>query len=120
MTAKTTERANEMFSATSDLFWNTWAQSLGMMTWASDQAEKLVRTWMDQGRVTRDEGIRLQREMVAQARANQRELQQLITRTVQEQSESYRSAVQGQLDELRARVDEMNAELRAWREKAAK
>jgi polyhydroxyalkanoate synthesis regulator phasin len=116
-TTEATNRANQAFSAASDLFWDSWMQSVGMMAWAGEQAEKMVGTWMEQGRVSREEGLRLQREMVEQARRNQTELQNLIAKTVQEQTETFRTTMQQQMDDLRRRIDEMNAELRSYRER---
>jgi polyhydroxyalkanoate synthesis regulator phasin len=115
---KSTANTRETIGAASDLFWDGWTQSLGMLTWAGEQAEKLTRSWIDQGRVTREEGLRLQREMVEQARANQRDLQELIAKSIDEQTAAFRTTMEEQLAELRARVEQLNSELRAWREKA--
>lgn len=115
----TAEQTAHPWGAANELFWDAWTQSLGMFSWASEQAEKLATTWIEQGRVSREEGLRLQQAWVEQARANQRELQGMIEQAVGEATEAFRSTFQQQMEEMRARIDQLNEELRAYRENAA-
>ncbi len=114
-----TKQATQAWEMAGELYWDAWNQGLGFYGWAGEQGEKLFSTWVEQGKLTRDEGLRLQREWTEQARANQREFQAMVSQTVKDSTEAFRSAFQQQLDDLRSRVEHLNDELRAYRENAA-
>lgn len=118
-TSGTAEQATRAWGTANEILWDTWTQSLGMFSWAGEQTEKLLSTWLEQGRVTRDEALRLQQEWVEQARANQRELQAMVNQAVTESTEALRSTFQQQMDDVRGRVENLNEELRAYRENAS-
>lgn len=118
-TKDTTEQATRAWGAANELLWDTWTQSLGMFTWAGEQTEKLLTTWVEQGRLSREEGLRMQQAWVEQARTNQRELQAMVTQSVNESTETFRNTFQQQMEDMRARVETLNEELRAYRENAA-
>ncbi len=61
-----------------------------MVSWTQDQAEKVTRQVMEQGRVSREEGLRLTRDLLEQVKRNQAELQRTIQEGVRASLQSYR------------------------------
>lgn len=93
----------------------SWVQSVGTLCWAQDQSEALLRTWMDQGQLAREDGLRLSAVMAEQARANQAELQKFIHHSVALSLDGLRRNHQAQLDAMQAQLDELGARLEKLR-----
>ena len=70
--------------------WDSWLATLGMVSWTQDQAEKVTRQVLEQGRVSREEGLRLTRDLFEQVKRNQAELQRMIQEGVRASLQSYR------------------------------
>lgn len=58
--------------------WEMVRSGLETSVWAQDQMDTLTRAWLDQGRVTRHDGLRVVENLMEQAKANQEELIQLV------------------------------------------
>lgn len=58
--------------------WDFWLTSVGMLTWGQEQTEKMVKTFIEQGKVNREEGKQILEELGAQVRKNQAELQKIV------------------------------------------
>lgn len=72
------QQGGRVASTAFDTAWDSWLATLGMVSWSQDQTEKAMRQLMDQGRVSREEGARLLRDLGEQAKRNQTELQRMI------------------------------------------
>ena len=123
------EQGGQIAASTFNTAWDSYLATLGMVSWSQDQAEQVMRQLIEQGRIGRDEGLRLVRDLGEQARRNQAELQRLIQEGVRTSLQTWQaplSAVsstgqtgQGaaqavtpeQLAELNRKVDELNRKL---------
>ena len=87
---------------------DTWLQSIGTLCWAQDQSEELVRSWMDQGKVAREQGQELSRQLADQTKKNQVELQKFIHNTVALSLETVQRNHQHQMAEMETKVRQMS------------
>lgn len=86
---------------------DTWVESIGSLCWAQDQSEQIVKSWMDQGKLAREQGQDLARQLSSQAKKNQVELQKFIHNTVSLSMDSLQRNHQNQMAEMENRVKEM-------------
>lgn len=86
---------------------DSWAESLGTLCWAQDQSEQLVRSWMDQGKLAREQGREMARQLAGQAKKNQVELQKFIHNSVALSLETMQKNHQNQMAEMQSQVQQM-------------
>ena len=141
-TARLSEQGGQIASTAFNNAWDSYLTMLGMFSWSQDQTEQVMRQMIEQGRVGRDEGMRLLRDLSEQTRRNQGELQRLIQEGVRTSLQTWQaplgamtSLAQGtqgqtqgagqavtpeQLAELNRKVDELNRKLDALNTKSGK
>ena len=137
-TTRLSEQGGQIASTAFNNAWDSYLSVLGMFSWSQDQTEQVMRQMIEQGRVGRDEGLRLLRDLSEQARRNQGELQRLIQEGVRTSLQTWQAPVsamtslaqgaQGagqavtpeQLAELNRKVDELNRKLDALNTKSGK
>lgn len=83
------QQGGQMATTAFGAAWDSWLATLGMVSWTQDQAEKVTRQLMEQGRVSREEGLRLTRDLLEQVKRNQAELQRMIQEGVRVNLQSY-------------------------------
>ena len=88
-----------------DTLIENWVKSCDWMVQAQDQADSLTRSWLDQGKVSRQQGQEMAHKMAEQAKENQRLFQEMVQSTVRLSLESYRIATQQSFMELNKRVE---------------
>lgn len=108
-----TQRHDDSTSRGVDALWNAWYTALGGALWAQDQAEKMVRIMLDQGRVTRDESRRVMDDLVQQVKQNQAEMQRLAQEAVRNSLANLNVPTQDQIAELNRKIDELNRKIDA-------
>ena len=141
-TVRLSEQGGQIASTAFNNAWDSYLTMLGMFSWSQDQTEQVMRQMIEQGRVGRDEGLRLLRDLSEQTRRNQGELQRLIQEGVRTSLQSWQAPLsamtavaqgtQGQtqgagqavtpeqLAELHRKVDELNRKLDALNTKSGK
>jgi polyhydroxyalkanoate synthesis regulator phasin len=87
---------------------DSWAESIGSVCWAQDQTEQLVRSWMDQGKLARDQGRELSRQLAGQTKRNQVELQKFIHNSVALSLDTLQKNQQLQMTQMQAQVEQMS------------
>jgi hypothetical protein len=84
--AKLSEQNSQLVTAAFAGFWDASLSMLNMANWGQDQIDKSVRQWMDQGRISREEGLKLVREAGEKMRQQQadlyRQAQEQLTATL--------------------------------------
>jgi polyhydroxyalkanoate synthesis regulator phasin len=105
------ERREDPTSRAFDAMWNAWYTALGGALWAQDQAEKMVRLMLDQGRVTREESKKVMDDLVDQVRRNQGEMQRLAQDAVRTSLTNLNVPTQDQVTELNRKIDELNRKI---------
>lgn len=113
MTQTTQERPNytEQIS-------EAWMQALSNVCWAQDQGDKIVTSMLEQGRVSREEGLRLADRIAGHVRQNQEEMQKWIQGAVQMSMAAFKMPSTTQVDELTRKVDELTRKVEALSKKA--
>lgn len=86
---------------------DSWVENLGRLCWAQDQTEEIVRSWMDQGKLAREQGRELARQLSTQAKRNQVELQKFIHNSVALSMETMQKNHQNQIAEMQSQVQQM-------------
>ncbi len=141
-TARLSEQGGQIASTAFNNAWDSYLTMLGMFSWSQDQTEQVMRQMIEQGRVGRDEGLRLLRDLSEQTRRNQGELQRLIQEGVRTSLQTWQAPLSGmtsltqgtqgqtqgagqavtpeQLAELNRKVDELNRKLDALNTKSGK
>jgi polyhydroxyalkanoate synthesis regulator phasin len=87
---------------------DSWVASLGSVCWAQDQTEQIVSSWMSQGKVAREHGREVARQLSDQAKRNQVELQKFIHNSVALSLESMQNHHQKQMAEMQNQVHQMS------------
>lgn len=111
------ERRDDTSGRGLDALWNAWYTALGGALWAQDQAEKMVRTMLDQGRVTREESRKVMDDLVEQIRRNQGEMQRLAQEAVRGSLANLNIPTQEQISDLNRKIDELNRKIDALSKK---
>jgi hypothetical protein len=75
--AQLSEQNSKLVRAAFAGFWDASLSMLNMASWGQEQIDRSVRQLMDQGRISREEGLTLVREAGEQARKHQAELVRL-------------------------------------------
>ncbi|MCC6629142.1 MAG: hypothetical protein IT340_17270 [Chloroflexi bacterium] len=75
--AQLSEQNSKLVRAAFGGFWDASLSMLNMASWSQEQIDRSVRQLMDQGRISREEGLALVREAGEQARTQQAELVRL-------------------------------------------
>ena len=96
---------------------DSWVESIGSLCWAQDQSEQIVRSWMDQGQLARDQGQELSRQLASQAKKNQIELQKFIHNTVALSLDTIQKNHQNQMAEMQNQVKQMSEMVVSLQEK---
>lgn len=86
---------------------DTWVESLGSLCWAQDQSEQLVRSWMDQGKLAREQGRELAKSLASQTKKNQVELQKFIHNSVALSLDTLQKNHESQMAEMKNQVQQM-------------
>ncbi len=148
-TERLTEQGGQVASTAFSNTWDSYLALVGAVSWSQDQTEQAVRQLLDQGRVSREEGLRLLRDLTEQAKRNQAELQRLIQESVRASLQAWRvpgtalqpvmtimtpqqpatgttpqpapapSITPAQFEELNRKVDELNRKLDTLNTKTA-
>ena len=86
---------------------DSWVESLGSLCWAQDQTEKLVSSWMAQGKIAREHGRDVAKQLADQAKQNQVELQKFIHNSVALSLETLQNQHARQMTEMQNQVRQM-------------
>ncbi len=86
---------------------DSWVHNLGALCWAQDQGEKMLNSWLSQGRIARDEAQELAAKLAEQTKSNQRELQNFIHHTVALSLDSLQRSHKLQLEQLEKQLQQM-------------
>ncbi|MDP9314333.1 MAG: hypothetical protein M3R24_26210 [Chloroflexota bacterium] len=82
-----------------------WRASAGLFFSQQDQADRMIRVWLDQGRISREQAQSLQRDLAELFRRNQADVQRMVHDAVQR---TFSLMQQGQT----AGVEELQQQLR--------
>ncbi|MBM3464818.1 MAG: hypothetical protein FJX76_22195 [Armatimonadetes bacterium] len=84
-----------------------WLQALGNICWAQEQGDKIVQMMLEQGKVTREEGLRMADRLASHIRQNQEEMQRWVQSSVQMSMAAFRTPTTGQIDDLNRKIEDL-------------
>ena len=87
---------------------DSWVESVGSLCWAQDQTDQIVSSWMAQGKLARENGREVARQLADQAKRNQVELQKFIHNSVALSLETMQMQHQKQMAEMQNQVTQMS------------
>ena len=96
---------------------DTWVENIGSLCWAQDQSEQLVRSWMDQGKVAREQGRELSKSLASQTKQNQVELQKFIHNSVALSMDTLQKHHESQMTEMQNQVQQMTELVKSLQQK---
>lgn len=86
------EQNSRLAGAAFSTFWDASIAALKLATWGQEQFERGVRQIIEQGRVSREEGVEVLREATEQARRHQTELYRLAQESLRTSLEAIPTA----------------------------
>lgn len=106
------EKSFGMLETAMEKYWDMWLVGLGSMSWSQEQLENMVRKYLEQRKMAREESTKIVEEMLQQVKKNQMQLQNMVKEAVASALENanfptYVSAV----DELKKKVDELSQKM---------
>jgi polyhydroxyalkanoate synthesis regulator phasin len=60
------EKAFSALENASEKFWEMWLVGLGSMSWTQEQVENMVKKYLEQRKLTREESVKLMEELMSQ------------------------------------------------------
>lgn len=96
---------------TKDPLFDTYLSAMSSFCWAQDQAEKIVKAWMDQGRASREEGRKMLEELISQTRRNQGEFSRMIQDGMKVAISGFRLPTAADLENLQKKVEDLTSKI---------
>lgn len=88
-----------------------WLASMNNTCWTQDQIENFITKAIDQGKVSREEGMKLMEELIARAKDTQYKFQEMVNEGVKSSLMALQVPSKTQLDELRKIIDDLAQKL---------
>jgi len=107
----TKENLVNLFStaeSSTEKLWEISLVTLGSLAWNQEQVENLLRKYLDQKKLARDEGTKLMEELVNQAKTNQQQIQKMIQESVVGAFGNLDIPTFSYIDDLSKKVDELS------------
>ena len=98
----TQEKPNATHIAT-----EAWMQMLSNVCWTQEQGEKMIQTMLEQGRVTREESLRMADAMANQVKSNQVELQKWVQSSIQMSMAAFKLPQSNEVEALHKQIAEL-------------
>ena len=93
---------------------------LGAAGWAGAEGERLIRSWMDRGQVTKEEGKRMLDQLMVQARKSREELSKAVAEGVRNATAAVPVVSREQVARLEKRIDELTKKVEKLEKRAKK
>ncbi len=90
-----------------------WRASAGLFFWQQDQAERMIRVWLDQGRISRDQAQSLQLDLAELFRRNQADLQRMLHDAVQRTFSLMQQSQTAGVEELQQQLQQIREQIEA-------
>ncbi len=90
-----------------------WRASAGLFFWQQDQAERMIRVWLDQGRISRDQAQSLQLDLAELFRRNQADLQRMLHDAVQRTFSLMQQSGTAGVEELQQQLQQIREQIEA-------
>ena len=110
----TLEKSFTMTDAMVDKFWDMWLVGMGSVTWTQEQTENMIKKYLEQRKLAREESSKVVDEMMEQAKKNQQQFKNMIQEAVKSAMENidipaytYMGDLQKKVNDLSSKVDKL-------------
>jgi len=79
------ENMTKMFAFAEEMmkkYWDMLLVSMGSISWTQEQAENMVKKYMEQNKLAREENMKLMEQVLEQVKKNQMEIQKMVQEAV--------------------------------------
>ena len=84
-----------------------WMQVLSNLCWTQEQGDKVIQTLVEQGRVTREESLRIADAVANQVKSNQVELQKWVQSSIQMSMAAFKMPQSNEVEALNKQIAEL-------------
>jgi len=102
------ERACTMVENSTEKLWDMWLVGLGSMSWTQEQVENMVKKYLEQRKITREESVKLIEELMTQAKKNQLQLQKMIGEALNSSLQNVDSPGFKYFEDLNKKVEDLS------------
>ena len=93
---------------TTEKLWDMWLVTLGSMSWTQEQVENLIKRYLEQRKVARDEITKLVEELMSQAKKNNQQMQKMMQEAINASMENVEFPSFNYFEELNKRVEDLS------------
>lgn len=107
---KTQETVTKTFATMETLmekFWDMWLVSMGSISWTQEQFDNMLKKYLEQSQVTREESSKIIDELMKQVKNNQAQMQKMIQEAVNTALENAEPAY-NYFEEINKKVEELS------------
>lgn len=107
---KTQETVTKTFATIDTMmekFWDMWLVGLGSISWTQEQFDNMLKKYLEQSQVVRDENSKVIDELMKQVKNNQAQMQKMIQEAVNTALENAEPAY-NYFEELNKKVEELS------------
>lgn len=105
-----TENMTKMFAFADEMmkkYWDMLLVGMGSISWTQEQAENMVRKYMDQNKTAREENMKLMEQVLEQVKKNQMEIQKMVQEAVKISFENANWENINVFSEMNKKIDEL-------------
>lgn len=102
------KKAFVLSESTGEKLWDMWLVTLGSMSWTQEQIENMIRKYLDQRKVAREETTKLVEELMNQAKKNNQQMQKMMQEAINATMENVDFPSFSYFDELNKKVDDLS------------
>ena len=88
-------------------FWDMVQLSLGSMSWSQEQLDTMIKKYLDQRKICREESSKVVEELMKQVKNNQMQMQKMVQEAVNAAFENVQVPVYNYFEDLNKKVDEL-------------
>ena len=89
-----------------DKYWDMWLVGLGSMSWTQEQFDTMLKKYLEQSKIAREENSQVIDELMKQVKNNQVQIQKMIQEAVNAAMETAKPAY-SYFEELNKKVEEL-------------
>jgi len=107
---KTQESVTKTFATMESMmekFWDMWLVGMGSISWSQDQFDNMLKKYLEQSQVAREENSKVIDELMKQVKNNQVQMQKMIQEAVSAAMENAEPAY-NYFEELNKKVEELS------------
>ncbi|CFX05560.1 Polyhydroxyalkanoic acid inclusion protein PhaP [Syntrophomonas zehnderi OL-4] len=107
---KTQETVTKTFATMETLmekFWDMWLVGMGSISWTQEQFDNMLKKYLEQSQVTREESSKIIDELMKQVKNNQAQMQKMIQEAVNTALENAEPAY-NYFEEINKKVEELS------------